>query len=196
MSDGPYKSLPMKQAWKDACERAHKEVFTEEERARSMCVAMHKDFQREVGREYLQAIGNLLLEQDQGNLLADQVGLEISSIRFRFSQSPLRDALSENIHAALYDGYSGEAALVEGVRRTTQDHGHSHIRQMEEHYKRDARTFGEHQKTISVRDNLTRTLGSDAVQKFGREVVGLIRGDTVMSKLVKACGIDDGPELM
>lgn len=195
MSDGPYKSLPMKQSWRDVCERAHKEAFTEQERAQSMCVALHKDFLREVGKDYLMAIGNVLVDQQQGNLLSDHTNFEIDAIRYKFTQSPLRDALSEHIHAALYDGFSGERAIVEAVQRTTIDHGHSHIRQIEEHYKRDARDHNEQQKVISVRENLTRTLETDQVGKFGQDIVRLIRGEAVVSRLVKASGLDDGPEL-
>ena len=52
MSDGPYKSLPMKRPWKDVCERAYKESYSEQERAESMFVAFHSDFRREVGPEF------------------------------------------------------------------------------------------------------------------------------------------------
>lgn len=194
MSDGPYKSLPMKKAWKDVSERAHKASYSEEERAQSMCVALHKDFKREVGKDYLDALGRILVDQHQGNLLAEQAGFEVDAIHNKFTQAPLRDAVSGHVQAALFEGHRGELALAEGIYRAALEHGHAHIRQVEEHYKRNADNYTERQKTINVRDNLTKTLASDSVHKFGHEIVGLVRGEAVETKLTKAIGLDDGPE--
>lgn len=193
MSDGPYKSLPMRKSWKDASERAHKQSFSEEERAESMCVALKSDFMRDAGRDYFQALGNVLVSQEQGNLLADQVMTEIENINNKFSQSPLRDNITEHIHAALHSGLQGEAALVEGVNRAVKDHGQGCIRQVEEHYKRDAKNFREHQKADSVRNILQRTLASEAISTVGNEIIDFIRGEAIQTRLVKASGLEDGP---
>jgi len=195
MSDGPYKSLPMKRAWKDVSERAHKPSYTSDEREQSMCVAFHKDFKREVGKEFLNAVGHVLVEQQQQNLLSDQADFEVNAIKEKFSQSPLRDAVAEHTQVALYQGFKGEEALVEGVNRATQEHGHAHVRQVEEHYKRDASNYSEARKAVSVRNNLLDTLSSFRVRNFGKEIVSLIRGEVVPTKLFKASGLDDGVEL-
>lgn len=195
MSDGPYKSLPMKPAWKTVSEYAHKSVYTAEERENSMCVAFHKDFIRDVGKDFINAIGKVLVGQDQGNLLASQAEFEVNAIKNNYGQLPLRDAVCDHVHVALYQGLKGEAALREGVNRATQEHGHAHIRQIEEHYKRDASNYKERQKAVSVRTKLLETLASSRVRNFGNEIIGLIRGDAVVTKLVKASGVDDGPEM-
>lgn len=195
MSDGPYKSLPMNNSWKDVAERAHKASFSEEEREQSMCVALRKDVLRDVGTNYINAIGEILIDQEQGNLLADQVAVEFENITNRFSQSPLRDHVSANIQAALYLGKSGEDALVQGINLAVQDHGQGRNRQVEEHYKRDARTFSEHQKTNSVRESLARTLGSPSIANLGLEIAGLVRGQSMQTRLLKASGLDDGPRI-
>lgn len=193
MSDGPYKSLPMSKSWKDVAERAHKASFSNEEREESMCVALRKDVLRDAGKEYLNAIGNILVDQEQGSLLADQAGVEIENINDRFSQSPLRDAISANIQAALYSGKTGEDALADGVSQTIQEYGRGRNRQVEEHYKRDARTSTELQKTESVRESLSRTLASKAVADLGRDIVAYVRGGAIQTQLLKASGLDDGP---
>jgi hypothetical protein len=193
MSDGPYKSLPMSKSWRDFAERAHKPSFSEEEREQSMCVALRKDVLRNIGKDYINAIGNILVEQKQGNLLADQSAVEIDSITNEFSQSPLRDTMSANIQAALHSGKSGEDALIEGVNLTLQDYGRGCNRQVEEHYKRDARTHSEREKTVSVRNIMARTLSSSAVANLGQEIVGFVRGAALQTRLVKSSGIEDGP---
>lgn len=195
MSDGPYKSLPMSKPWKDVAERAHKTIFSNEEREQSMCVALRKDVLRNVGKDYINAVGNILIEQQQGNLLANQAVVEIDNITHQYSQAPLRDTMSANIQAALHSGRSGEDALIEGVNLTLQDYGRGCNRQVEEHYKRDARTQSERQKTISVRNILIRTLNSAAVQNLGKELVGFIRGEGIQTRLVKSSGLEDGPRI-
>jgi hypothetical protein len=133
------------------------------------------------------------VEQKQGNLLADQSAVEIDSITNEFSQSPLRDTMSANIQAALHSGKSGEDALIEGVNLTLQDYGRGCNRQVEEHYKRDARTHSEREKTVSVRNIMARTLSSSAVANLGQEIVGFVRGAALQTRLVKSSGIEDGP---
>jgi len=195
MSDGPYKSLPMSKSWKDVAERAHKASFSDEEREQAMCVALRKDVLRNIGRDYINAIGHILIEQQQGNLLANQATFEIDNITSQYSQAPLRDSLSANIQVALHSGKSGEDALIEGVNLTLQEYGRGCNRQVEEHYKRDAQTLSEQQKTVSVRDIMTRTLSSSAVKKLGQEIVGLVRGESLQTRLTKSSGLDDGPRL-
>lgn len=195
MSDGPYKSLPMSKSWKDVAERAHKASFSDEEREQSMCVALRKDVLRNVGKDYINAIGHILIEQQQGNLLSNQAATEIDNITNQFSQAPLRDTMSANIQAALHSGKSGEDALVDGINLTVQDYGRGCNRQVEEHYKRDARTHSEREKTVSVRDIMARTLSSAAIGNLGQEIVGFVRGDALQTRLVKSSGIEDGPRI-
>jgi len=193
MSDGPYKSLKMTAPWREVAMRAHKASFSDEEREQSMCVALRKDVLRNVGSDYINAIGNILLDQQQGNLFADQAAIEIDKITSHYSQATLRDTMSANIQAALHSGKSGEEALVKGVNLTLQDYGRGCARQVEEHYKRDARTHTEREKTVSVRDIMTRTLSSAAIGNLGQEIVGYVRGEALQTRLVKSSGLEDGP---
>ena len=193
MSDGPYKSLPMPKPWKDVAERAQKESFSHEEREESMCVALRNDFARDAGQEYLNAIGHILGDQAQGNLLADQVALEIDNITKCQSHSPLRDIINVNIQVALLSSDHGEQALVEGLNLAIQEYGRGRNRQVEEHYKRDAQNYGEHQKAISVREKLAQTLNSNAVRNLGQDILQSMCGTPLKTKLVKASGLDDGP---
>ena len=193
MSDGPYRSLPMRKAWKDVSEFAHKDSYSPGERAESMCVALRNDVLRDAGRDYINALGSVLVDQQQSNLLAGQAQVEIDNICARFSQSPLRDNISGHIQAALYSGLQGEAALVSGLNNAIHDHALGCIRQVEEHYKRDAQTDRERQKTVSVRANLMQTLSDSAIENLGAEFLGLTRGEKIQTQLLKAKSIDDGP---
>lgn len=193
MSDGPYKSLPLRNAWRDVAERAHKEVFTLDERADGMCAALHDDFRRDVGKQALAAIGAILLESPQGNLLASQAGRELETIRGDVRATGLLDCVIEHTQVALHQGKTGEAALIEGLNRAAIDHARANNRSVEEHYYRDTPTAQGAAKGASVRSNLDATLQTDRVCSFGAEIVQLMRGETFETKLQKHSDIDAGP---
>ena len=48
MSDGPYKSLPMKPRWRHAAKCAYKEAFSQDEIVESVTRASHADWRAEV----------------------------------------------------------------------------------------------------------------------------------------------------
>ena len=193
MSDGPYRSLPMRKAWRDVAERAHKDAFTLEERADGMCVALHDDFRRDVGKDALNAIGAVLLDSEQGNLLASQAGAELEAIRSDFRSSGFLDSVIEHTQVALHQGETGEAALTEGLNRAAIDQARANNRSVEEHYHRDTPTAKGAEKAVSVRQNLDATLHTERVRGFGTEVVQLMRGETVSTKLQKDSDLDAGP---
>ncbi|MEM9704437.1 MAG: hypothetical protein AAF850_00015 [Pseudomonadota bacterium] len=193
MSDGPYKSLKMRKAWRDVAERAHKDAFSLEERADGMCVALHDDFKRDVGKSALNAIANVLIETEQGNLFADQAGAELEAIRNSQRSTGFFDSIIEHIQVATHQGFTGEPALIEGLNRAGIDQARGNIRAVEEHYHRDTPNAEGAEKAASVRANLDATLQTDRVRAFGAEVIQLMRGESVSTKLEKDSDLDAGP---
>lgn len=193
MSDGPYKSLPMRKAWRDVAERAHKDAFSLEERADGMCAALHDDFKRDVGKATLKAIANVLVETEQGNLFADQAGAELEAIRNSQRSTGFCDSIIEHTQVAIHQGLTGEAALVEGLNRAGIDQAQANNRAVEEHYHRDTPTAKGAEKAANVRANLDATLQTDRVRAFGLEIIQLTRGESVSTKLEKNSDLDAGP---
>lgn len=193
MSDGPYKSLPMRKAWRDVAERAHKDAFSLEERADGMCVALHDDRKRDVGDAVLKAIANVVVETEQGNLFADQTGAELEAIRNSQRSTGFLDSIIEHIQVAMHQGLTGEPALIEGLNRAGIDQARANIRAVEEHYHRDTPTAKGAEKATNVRANLDATLQTDRVRAFGAEVIQLMRGESVSTKLEKDSDLDAGP---
>lgn len=193
MSDGPYKSLPMRKAWRDVAERAHKAAFTLDERADGMCVALHDDIKRDVGKDALNAIGSILLDSEQGSLLASQAGAELEAIRIRLPATGFLDSIIEHAQVALHQGKTGETAYIEGLNRAALDQARAGSRSVEEHYHRDTPTAKGIKKAKSVRQNLEDTLQTKRVRNFGIEVIQRMRGETVSTKLQKHSDLDAGP---
>lgn len=193
MSDGPYKSLPMRKAWRDVAERAQKEAFSLEERTDGMCAALHDDFKRDVGKAALKAISSILVETEQGSLFADQAGAELEAIRNSQRSTGFRDSIIEHTQVALHQGFTGEAALIEGLNRAGIDQARANNRAVEEHYHRDTPTSKGAEMAANVRANLDATLQTDRVRAFGVEVIQLLRGESVSTKLEKDSDLDAGP---
>lgn len=196
MSDGPYKSLPMRKAWRDVAERAHKEAFTLEERADGMCVALHDDLKRDVGKDALKALGAILLESEQGNLLAAEAGAELEAIRNDCPSTGFLDSIIEHTQVALHQGKTGEAALTDGLNHAAIDQARANNRSVEEHYHRDTPTTKGAEKAVSVRQNLDATLQTERVRGFGNEAIQLMRGESVSTKLQKDIDLDAGPVIV
>lgn len=193
MSDGPYKSLPMRKAWRDVAERAQKEAFSLEERTDGMCAALHDDFKRDVGKAALKAISSILVETEQGSLFADQAGAELEAIRNSQRSTGFRDSIIEHTQVAIHQGFTGEAALIEGLNRAGIDQARANNRAVEEHYHRDTPTAKGAEMAANVRANLDATLQTDRVRAFGVEVIQLLRGESVSTKLEKDSDLDAGP---
>lgn len=193
MSDGPYKSLPMRKAWRDVAERAQKEAFSLEERTDGMCAALHDDFKRDVGKAALKAISSILVETEQGSLFADQAGAELEAIRNSQRSTGFRDSIVEHTQVAIHQGFTGEAALIEGLNRAGIDQARANNRAIEEHYHRDTPTAKGAEMAANVRANLDATLQTDRVRAFGVEVIQLLRGESVSTKLEKDSDLDAGP---
>jgi hypothetical protein len=193
MSDGPYRSLDMRKAWRDVAERAHKDAFTLEERADAMCAALHDDLKRDVGKGALKAVGAVLLDQEQGNLLSDQASAELEAIRGDSRSTGFLDSIIEHTQVALHEGKTGEEALQDGLNRAAIDQARANNRAVEEHYYRDTPTAKGAEKAISVRQKLDATLQTERVRGFSAEAIQLMRGEAVSTKLQKDSDIDAGP---
>jgi len=188
MSDGPYQSLPLRKPWREAAEFAHKEAFSSDERSDAICAAMHNDLKEDVGLDRLKAIGSILLQDEQGSLFADQADSELDAIRDQYAPSSLMDAIIEHAQYCIRSGLSGDQALEAAINRASLDNAHANARSIEEHYLRD----GAGMKGSEVRSNLNEALSSSRAQNIGREVIALMKGENVETKVRKATGIDEG----
>ena len=192
MSDGPYKSLPMRKAWKDVAEYAHKPAFRPE-LDQVMCSALHSEIDREAGKPFINTLGKILVDAGQGDLFSDQAIVEIGALRQVNLPGSMREAILEHAEAALNNGYSGEEALAESIQNAAMEIGEGYNRQIEEHYHRDALNQREHEKSVSVRANLDKSLASERMSRIGLDVVDVARGEIVDTKITKAVDLDAGP---
>ena len=136
MSDGPYKSLPMKPCWRHAAKCAYKEAFSHSEIVESVTRASHADWRAEVRQTFVASVTAVVAPSSQGVLFADKVLLDLVALR-RGCASPLEAAFVRSAIDAVETGRTGGDAIQFAAEAALSDRLLCNYRQVEEHVRRD-----------------------------------------------------------
>ena len=136
MSDGPYKSLPMKPAWRRAAKCAYKEAFSLDEIVESVTRASHADWRAEVRPALVTSVTAVVAPLGQQSLFADQVLSDLAALR-RDCASPLEASFVRNAIDAVTTGRTGGDAVQVAAEEALSDRLLCNYRQVEEHVRRD-----------------------------------------------------------
>ncbi|QDC37277.1 hypothetical protein [Sphingobium fuliginis] len=136
MSDGPYKSLPMKPRWRRAAKCAYKEAYSAEEIAESVARASHADWRSEVRPALVGSVTAIVNAPGQQFLFADQALADLGALQ-RSCASPMEAMLVRTTIDAVRAGMTGTAAVQQAAEDTLSDRVLCNYRQVEEHVRRD-----------------------------------------------------------
>lgn len=136
MSDGPYKSLPMKPRWKRAAKCAYKEAYSSDEVVESVTRASHADWRSEVRPSFVSSVISIVDAVGQRSLFADQTLSDLNGLQ-RACASPMESSFVLNAMDAVRSGQSGAAAVQRAAEGALSDRLLSSYRQVEEHVRRD-----------------------------------------------------------
>ncbi|MEH6758789.1 MAG: hypothetical protein V7676_14955 [Parasphingorhabdus sp.] len=136
MSDGPYKSLPMKPRWRRAAKCAYKEAYSPEEVVESVTRASHADWRSEVRQTFVSSVAAIVNSIGQQSLFADQILSDLGSLQ-RICASPMESTFVLTTMEAVRSGQSGAAAVQRAAEDALSDRLLSNYRQVEEHVRRD-----------------------------------------------------------
>jgi hypothetical protein len=136
MSDGPFKSLPMKPRWKAAAKCAFNEAYSRAEIADALRAAAHSDWRGEISDSFLSTVARVLGASDQLGLFRDQQLSELRAMQGQYA-STMQASLLRNAVDAVRDGYSGAEAMRQATESTLSDRLLSGFRQVEEHICRE-----------------------------------------------------------
>ncbi|MCC6946408.1 MAG: hypothetical protein IT539_01440 [Bradyrhizobiaceae bacterium] len=135
MSDGPHRSLPMRNGWKKLAERGDGKLHTPEQVSAAVPLALADDWKEERCDGFMKGVKNILLEGDQNTLFKPSKQETIDALRnLPGSGYPLRAMLRDALVQAVDDGHNGEAALVKGTADGLAIRCSAGARQVEEHY--------------------------------------------------------------
>ena len=134
MSDGPYKSLPMKPRWRRAAKCAYQEAYSSEEVAEAVTRASHADWRAEVRQSLVAAIAEAVSPSGQQALFADQALRDLAALR---CASPMEASFIRNAVDAVQGGLRGAEAVQAAAEGALSDRLLCNYRQVEEHVYRD-----------------------------------------------------------
>ncbi len=136
MSDGPYKSLPMKPRWRHAAKCAYKEAFSHDEIVESVTRASHADWRAEVRQALVTSVITVVAPLGQQALFADQILSDLAALR-RGCASPLEASFVRSAIDAVAGGRTGGDAVQFAAGEALSDRLLCNYRQVEEHVRRD-----------------------------------------------------------
>lgn len=189
MSDGPYKTLPMRPKWKAVAKRAYNAAFTLEQISESIGPALGSDWRNEVAAPLVNALQRVLIGDDQGVLFPGQMVADVQALRAQCA-STMDTSLVDAALGALADGFAGQAAMEQAVEGALESRVLSDFRQIEEHVLRE----GPKGRAAGVRARLEAALPGTPLTALAREILNGHRGPTLQAP-TKRDSLDDGVSL-
>lgn len=190
MSDGPYKSLPMRPAWKKVAEWVENENFDVHQVADRLSQAVSADFRRDVPSDAVTLIWSAF-DSGEGQLFPDQQSLDLSNARRLLEGSPLGSLFLDCASQALGEGKTGLEGLTNAASAAVEDWEQRAARQIEEHYFRHPDSSD--QLNVAVRDRLQDAIDHVSAENIARQILGVHSGRA--SEPVRYKGLDDGVPL-
>ena len=106
MSDGPYKSLPMKPRWRRVAKCAYQEAYSQDEVVECVTRASHADWRAEVRPSLLASVSAIVSGEGQQALFTDQIRRDLQVLQ-RSCASPMEASLVRNLLDAVQGGRFG-----------------------------------------------------------------------------------------
>ena len=133
MSDGPHRSLPMRQAWKQLAEAADNPATSTEERIQLLRCALEADLREEIPNQLLRQVRTLVGDQQ-----SDLWDIDLfENLRSEEAAGfPLSMVFIDSIIRISTDEFDGETVLKKAICAALSDRFVCCVRQIEEHYLR------------------------------------------------------------
>jgi len=189
MSDGPYKTLPMRRSWKTVAKRAFIPAFTLSQIREVIGPALGGDWRNEASGPLVNALQQILVDDGQGSLFPDQAIADVQALRGRCA-STMDASLVDSALDALADGFAGRTAMEQAGVGALESRLLANCRQIEEHFLRD----GPQGRAAGVRERLEAALRGFSLNGLAREILDGHRGPTLQVP-VKRDSLDDGVSL-
>ena len=189
MSDGPYKSLPMRPGWKKVAQLAENSVFRPEEVGAAVNAALIKDCRAEGISEFTATLHDVLGGQQQ-LLFPKQIGTQLEALRHRSTGFPLRCVLIDNVIQLAASSKVETEILVVALKRTIGDRASRCTRQVEEHYCRKSSGRDGHE----IGDRIEKAVCMASISEIARHIL-LPRSGSQVRPGLKRKGLDDGVDL-
>jgi hypothetical protein len=186
MSDGPYRSLPMRPAWKAVARRADLPAYEASEIAEALVGALKKDCETDVRPEMVTDLKHVC-DAFQGSLFAAHLATELARLR-ALAQTSLEAVMIESVRAAAINGAPTRSQFIEAVAEALEDRAMRGARQVEEHYLRHV----EQAESSRVRDRVEGAIvdASPAIRCLAGQLLGF--ENEAFARPVRRESLEDG----
>ena len=186
MSDGPWKSLPMRPHWKQVAKQAENGAFSPEELSGAVEVALLKHAEELP----LEQVWRALVPSDQGVLFRSDLDEEFEALRRDHPGSKLVQTLFTCLRDQGASGSSGREMVESAVADTLDECACDHARAIQEHYYRKCRS-----PTVPVDRRLAAAHRLCDFQGLASRMVAPSGSSAPPPGPAKRSGIDEGPLL-
>jgi hypothetical protein len=167
MSDGPYRTLNMRQQWKRLLKRAFQHAFDRQDVIDAICPALERDCAWELTTDFMPALRDYCM--DQGGDLFNDGNARLERLRhLAAGHGTLGAVIADCAHEALLQGKTGQEAIDQALRHALTDQLARNSLQMEEHVLRESGV----RNAADVRGRLASAMAQapieSLVQKLGR----------------------------
>lgn len=167
MSDGPHKSLPMPKAWRELAKRGDQLTYESSQVADALPAALESDWKNEVSGRLISALKDVFSGRDNSLRLPEIALSQLEAIKVMAAGSVFGiNAVSWCIQL-VNEGRLDAGALYEAVGMAAKERGYAGVRQVEEHYFREA----SERRSVRVRDRLEGALSGVAVSHLGSRLI-------------------------
>lgn len=185
MSDGPWKSLPLRPHWKRVAKHAENGAFSPEELCGTMGAALSKDAE-ELPLDEVRA----LVPGNQGVLFRPDLEGEFEALQRDHPGSKLVQTFLTCLRDREASGLSGREMLESALADTLDEHARDHSRAIQEHYHRKTRS-----RTVPVQRRLASALRLCDFRDLASRIVSPSGFPASSSSPAKRSGLDEGPLL-
>lgn len=189
MSDGPHRTLPMRNGWKRLAERADKRAFSEQDVVDAVEPALVSDWAIEVPDNYFEGVRDFCAGRPGLPLGTDRDADVEALKRAAAGRGSLAGVLADFAAQVLAEGKSGEEALREAVQNALHDRALRDARQVEEHYLRESSA----RRAANVRARIERGITAAGLGELAGKLA--TQGASLRATPPKHEGLDDGVDM-
>lgn len=165
MSDGPYRTLNLRQQWKRLLKRAFQHAFDGQDVIDAICPALERDCAWELTTDFMPALCDYCM--DQGTDLFNDANARLERLRhLSAGRGTLGAVIADCAHEALLQGKTGQEAIDQALHQALTDRLARNSLQMEEHVLRESGI----RKAADVRGRLASAMAQASTESLVRKL--------------------------
>lgn len=186
MSDGPHRSLRMRQAWRWVAKRCDKRAFTATEISEALVPAVEQDCREDFPPQVLERVRRIAQEP---SLFKGDFGNQIAPLKAECGHG-LGQSFLDNVDRLSTSDADAFSAVQDALAAALEDRAHRGAWQVEEHYLREAPS----PRARDVRGRLEEAIGCTDFAALAARILSVDRQEpSGMPK--KRTDVDDGVKL-